>query len=120
MGTLVRSGNVAFLAALSCQLQKSNRSQLRGAHKPSGFCKVSSREILGQLITAASPFWGSRIMNDEKVYENLAVPEAEIQRQVWIALFFLHKNHLFIMLPLVALWNHHKCKKANRLMSIRG
>lgn len=24
------------------------------------------------------------------------------------------------MLPLVALWNHHKCKKANRLMSIRG
>lgn len=112
----MRNGNVAFLAALSCQLQKSNRSQLRGAHKPSGFCKVSSREIL----TAASPFCSSRIMNDEKVYENLSVPEAEIQRQVWIALFFLHKNHVLIMLPLVALWNHHKHKKANKLMSIRG
>lgn len=115
----MRSGNVAFLAALSCQLQKSNKSQLRDAHKPSGFCKVSSREILGQVIKSDSPFWNSRIVNDGKVYENVAVPKAEIQRQVWIALCFLQKNHLFIMLPLVALQNHHKYKKANRLMSIK-
>lgn len=79
---------------------------------------MSSRVLLGQVVKAASPFWGSRIMNNGKVYENLTVPKVEVQRQVWIALCFLHKNHLSIVLPLVALQKHHKCKKANRLIAL--
>lgn len=48
---------------------------------------MSSRGLLGQVLNTTSPFWGSRIMNDGKVYENLAVPKVEIQGQAWIALF---------------------------------
>lgn len=89
-------------------------------HKLSGF--PQGKSLLGQVAKANClfPFWGSRIMYDGEVSENLAIPNLEIQRLFLISRYFLPKNYLLSCLSLIALWKHHQCKKANSFVSVRG
>jgi len=63
---------------------------------PQVFYRGSGRGFLGWVVKANClfPFWGSRIMHDQKACKNLAVPKLEIQRLLWTSRHFPHKNYL--------------------------